>query len=189
MSRSVAIERVRIARTLAETLLMEALPQRWDHTVGVAERATRITHAVGPGECEILLITAWLHDIGHSPQLRRTGLPALDGATYLDEHGWPARVAALIAHHSGADFIASQHGLQDALNRYPHEQSPLADALTYADQTTGPGGERLDIVDRMADTLNRHGPDSAHARAQSERGPYLLSVAARVEQRLTGDSS
>jgi hypothetical protein len=94
-------------------------------------------------------------------------------------------VAALVAHHSGADFTARAQGLHGVLRGYPHERSAVCDALTYADQTTGPTGERLPIQLRMAEMLARHGPDSAQAQVHHVRGPYLLAVAGRVERRLT----
>lgn len=52
--------------------------------------------------------------------------------------------------------------------------------MTVADQTTGPRGELMAIEDRLADQLRRHGPDSAHAQAYSQRGPYVRSCASRI---------
>jgi hypothetical protein len=49
----------------------------------------------------------------------------------------------------------------------------LADALTYADQTTGPNGEPMTIEARISDMLRRHGPNSPNAKVHPERGPYL----------------
>jgi hypothetical protein len=60
----------------------------------------------------------------------------------------------------------------------------VLDALTYADQTTGPVGEPMTIQQRLTDMLRRHGPDSPNARVHPDRGPYLLSVAQRVEDQL-----
>jgi hypothetical protein len=39
----------------------------------------------------------------------------------------------------------------------------VAEALTYADQTTGPDGHQMDVADRLAEMLRRHGPDSPNA--------------------------
>jgi hypothetical protein len=93
-------------------------------------------------------------------------------------------VAALVAHHSGACFVARARGLEGALRAYHREESPVADALTYADQTVGPGGTPMEVRRRMADMLRRHGPASANAAVQHVRGPHLLAVADRVEHRL-----
>ena len=177
--------RVDDARSLAEHLF-EELPERWQHTVGVAERAGELTGTIGTDDPEILLAAAWLHDIGYARPLVDTGFHPLDGARYLERSGWPMRVVALVAHHSGADYLAVVHDLSGALNRYPCEYSPLADALTYADQTVGPYGRRMTVQERMREMIERHGPGSAQGRVHHLRGPYLLDVAGRVRRRLEG---
>lgn len=176
--------RVSVARALAQAQLVDS-DDRWRHTVGVARRAEYLASTVPVDDHEILLIAAWLHDIGYSPTARETGFHPLDGALYLARLGWPKRVCALVARHSGALFVAGAMGLHDAVAVFPGEQSPAADALTYADQTVGPHGDNVSIQRRVADALQRHGPDSAQARVQHARGPYLMAIAHRVEARLT----
>jgi putative nucleotidyltransferase with HDIG domain len=175
--------RVNVARSLAAMLLAE-LPERWSHTVAVARRAHELAATVEAEQRDVLLVAAWLHDIGYGPEVVCTGFHPLDGASYLDRHGWPPRVAGLVAHHSGAHLVAPEHGLVAALNRYPREESPVSDALAYADQTVGPAGLRLPIRARMSEMLRRHGPGSAQAKAHHLRGPFLLAAAERVERRL-----
>ena len=80
--------------------------------------------------------------------------------------------------------MAAARGLAADLARYPREESPLADALTYADQTVGPYGRPVGVRQRMSEMLARHGADSPHARVHRRRGPYLLAVARRVQRRL-----
>jgi putative nucleotidyltransferase with HDIG domain len=179
-----ASARVNVARTLAEGLVGE-LGDRWAHTIGVAQRAEELSVTVASTEREVLVVAAWLHDIGYSPGLRASGFHPLDGAAYLHQHGWPDRVCALVAHHSGARFIARVLGLHHALDRYPHEQSPVSDALTYADQTTGPQGQPVSMDERIAEMLTRRGDNSPHAKVQHLREPYLRAVAERVQRRLS----
>jgi hypothetical protein len=50
-----------------------------------------------------------------------------------------------------------------AFPAHRHACGPVADALTYADQTTGPDGHQMDVADRLAEMLRRHGPDSPNA--------------------------
>ncbi|MEN3304455.1 MAG: hypothetical protein V7603_657 [Micromonosporaceae bacterium] len=183
MGTVVAGGRVTVARTLAE-MLLDGLDDRWRHTVAVARRAEELAATVNPADHDVLLVSAWLHDIGYSPIAHETGFHPLDGAAYLLRQGWPARVAGLVAHHSGAGFVAQAQGLLDALHGHPDEKSAVSDALTYADQSVGPAGQRLPIRLRMAEMLARHGPDSVQARVHHLRGPYLLAVADRVERRL-----
>jgi len=174
--------RVDQAEQVARAVLAE-LPERWQHTAGVAGRAAELAGALGENP-EVLVAAAWLHDIGYGEAARDTGFHPLDGARYLDRHGWPARISALVAHHSGACYVAEVRDLRDALRAYPREESPLADALTYADQTVGPAGRPMPVRQRISDMLRRHGPHSPNAVAHRLRGPYLLALAHRVEHRL-----
>jgi putative nucleotidyltransferase with HDIG domain len=174
---------VRDSRDLAHALL-GTRSERWNHTVGVADRAEQLAGTVGSGDADILVATAWLHDIGYAHAVADTGFHPLDGARYLRREGWPVRLCGLVAYHSGAWFVAAVRGLSTELARFPLEESPLADAVTYADQTVGPGGRRMTVDERIADMLARHGPDSPNARAHHLRGPHLAAVAARVRRRL-----
>ncbi|HKT04257.1 MAG TPA: HD domain-containing protein [Rugosimonospora sp.] len=171
------------ARDLAFALL-GARQERWEHTAGVARRAESLAVTVGHDDTGLLLAAAWLHDIGYADPLLDTGFHPLDGARYLRAEGWPARLCGLVAYHSGARFVAAVLGLSPALSGFPMEESPLSDALTYADQTVGPAGQPMSMGERIADTLARHGADSPNARAHHLRAPYLTAVAARVRRRL-----
>ncbi len=132
--------------------------ERWRHCRGVAERAGGLAVAVPPQDRELLVAAAWVHDIGYADE--DTGFHPIDGARYLQANGWDRRLAALVAHHSGARFVAHVRGLDTQTRVFEFEQSPIADALTYADQTVGPGGASMDLDERTADVLQRHGPDS-----------------------------
>jgi putative nucleotidyltransferase with HDIG domain len=177
--------RVADARELARALLGEG-SDRWWHTSGVAARAAELATTVPEADRDTLVAAAWLHDIGYAELARDTGFHPLDGARYLDRRHWPGRVNALVAHHSGAWFVAHLCGLAGALAAYRDERSAVTDALAYADQTVGPRGQRLTLRERMADMLCRHGPDSPNALVHHVRQPYLVAVADRVERRLAG---
>jgi putative nucleotidyltransferase with HDIG domain len=171
------------ARHLARSVLAD-LPERWRHTMGVAYRATELAGALDdPADGDVLIAAAWLHDIGYAPALRETGFHPLDGARYLNRHGWPARLCGLVAHHSEAGCVAAVHGLADQLAAFGREHSPVADALTYADQTVGPHGRRMTVDERLADMLRRHGPGSANAVVHQQRAPLIRAAVARVHVR------
>ncbi|MFG1920923.1 HD domain-containing protein [Cryptosporangium sp. NPDC048952] len=172
-----------LAEELARTLL-PAPVERWFHSAGVAARAQQLAHTVPPDERGLLVAAAWVHDIGYADEVRDTGFHPLDGARYLDELGLPKRLTSLVAHHSGARFVADERGLGLAMADFPVEVSPLSDALTYADQTVGPHGRPYSVDQRMAEMLGRHGPGSPQARAHQKRAPYLLGVAKRMESAL-----
>ncbi|MFB9318776.1 HD domain-containing protein [Cryptosporangium minutisporangium] len=179
---------VAAARELAGELLGFD-SERWRHTAGVAERAAELAPAVPADDLELLVAGAWLHDIGYASTLRVTGFHPLDGADGLRDRGWEPRLCALVAHHSGARFVAEDRGLGEELHRYAEERSALADALTYADQTVGPDGRRMAFEDRIVDMLRRHGPNSPNARVHPRRGPYLAAIAGRVRTRLAVDGA
>jgi hypothetical protein len=96
---------------------------------------------------------------------------------------------ALVAHHSGAVFAAEARGLDTHLAAYPREVSTLADALTYADQTTDPAGQPVGFDQRLTEAPRRHGAGSAQAAAHTHREPYLRGVAQRIEQRFTAKAA
>jgi hypothetical protein len=174
------------AQRLAEDLLAD-VGSRFQHTRGVGARATTALPAVAEPDRPFLLAAAWLHDIGYAKALQRTGFHPVDGAHYLQEHGWPRVVVGLVAHHSGARFVAAVRGLAALLDpfseaRYVH--GPLADALTFADQTTATNGAPIDVEDRMADMLRRHGPDSPNARCHHVRAPALRAAVQTTQLRI-----
>ncbi|WP_229795539.1 HD domain-containing protein [Saccharothrix coeruleofusca] len=173
------------ARALTEELLA-GLPDRARHCAGVAARAAELAPAVPRRDRELLIAAAWLHDIGYAEAVVDTGFHPLDGARYLRRHGWPPRLCALVANHSGARLVARVVGVADGLAEFPQEVSPVADALTYADQTVDSRGRRVAIGQRLADMLRRHGPDSPNARVHDRREPLLLAAADRVERLLPG---
>jgi hypothetical protein len=164
--------------------LLSPLPERLRHTVGVAERAGRLAATVEAGDRPVLVAAAWLHDIGYAPAVRMSLFHPLDGPSYLAGRGWQLRVCSLVAHHSGAVFVARVRGLQERLSVFTIEESAVMDALTYADQTVGPDGRPMTSESRMSDMLSRHGLDSPSGRAHEQRAPYLRAVAARAQARL-----
>jgi len=174
----------RDAREAAKRLLRKENPDRWLHTQGVANRAAELAATVHKPDRVVLIAAAWLHDIGYSPPIRDTGFHPLDGGLYLRAEGWDERIAALVAHHSGARFVPASRGLGPLMAEFEFEDNEVSDALTYADQTVGPYGKRMKVQDRIADAVKRHGPDSPNAQARIDRQPYLLAVADRVEKRL-----
>jgi hypothetical protein len=141
--------------------------------------------ALADPDADLVVAAAWLHDVGYAPRLRRSGFHPLDGAAYLWVSGWPADLCALVARHSGAEFVAEVQGLSAQLADFAVPDPALLDVLTYADQTIGPGGVAMQVEDRIADMLRRHGQDSPNARAPPRRGPHLLAVAQRIRARLS----
>lgn len=174
------------ASRLAEQLLGSS-SARWRHTRAVAHRAAGAVPVVSAADGPVLVAAAWLHDIGYAESLRRSSFHPVDAAWYLQEHHWSPRVVGLVAHHSGARFVAEVRGLGQLLEPFDDPFSvdgPVAEALTYADQTTGPDGQEMDVEKRMADMLRRHGPDSANALCHERRGPVLRAAVRATQERM-----
>ena len=159
-------------------------PERMRHSSWVAARAVALAGAVEDGDVTLLIAAAWLHDIGYSQALRQTGFHPLDGALFLKSRDWDPRLCGLVAHHSGSRFIATATGLDSVMDEFSHVEDAVSDALTIADQTVGPNGQLLTLDERMRDMLERHGPDSPHARAHPQREAYLRAAQQRVTARL-----
>jgi hypothetical protein len=171
------------AAALAEAWLLP-LADRWQHTRKVAVRAEEIAAAVSARERDVLVVGAWWHDLGYAPKLATTGFHPLDGARYLAKEGYPERLCALVAHHSGAMFEAEERGLADELAAWAREESAVADALWMADMTTGPRGEAVSYPERLAEILARYGADSIVGRAMTRARPAIEAAIERTERRL-----
>lgn len=56
-----------VARDLAAGLLdTPQMDRRWAHVQGVGQRAAQLTVTVEPGDRDLLVAAAWLHDIGYA---------------------------------------------------------------------------------------------------------------------------
>ncbi|WP_328330531.1 HD domain-containing protein [Kribbella sp. NBC_00382] len=170
-----------VHRELAEEYPAEQLPIRWAHERGVAQQAAALGARLG-GDGEVLVAAAWLHDIGYSPELVDTRFHPLDGARFLRRKGIDERVVRLVAHHTAAMLEAGERGLAGVLiGEFELEESPTADLLWYCDLTTGPRGQRLTVVERLAEIKARYGPEHPVTRFIMRAEPELLAVAERVE--------
>ncbi|MFI5862905.1 HD domain-containing protein [Streptomyces sp. NPDC051546] len=180
------------AYSLSESLLSDPLPRRWVHSLGVAERA----RSLGPilsADAELLEAAAVLHDIGYSPSLATTGFHPLDGARFLrDQEGADERVVRLVAHHSCALLEAEERGLRNELeSEFELERPDLVDALLFCDMTTTPDGLHTTPARRLAEIVERYGPDTIVGRFIQRAAPEIHAAAERVESRMakvaTGD--
>lgn len=173
------------ARDIARALLAEALPRRWRHVQAVAAKALASVWSLPEHDRAAVAAAAWLHDVGYAPTVADTGLHALDGARWLRGRGVEPLVYGLVAYHSCAIYEAEERGLADALREeFPQEQSLAADLLWYCDMTTGPDGEDLEVLARLAEVRRRYGPDDLVTRFWRRAEPVIVDVVRRVERRL-----
>lgn len=171
------------ARDLAERFLAP-MAQRWKHVQAAAERAAELAAGLPSDQRDTVVAAAWLHDIGHAPELERTGFAPIDGALHLREQGWPSTVVDLVAHHSGARFEAYARGVADEHAEFGFEDTPLGDLLAAADLTSGPGGERYTFDDLLAEIRERHPEPSEVPVAWQVAEPLMREALTRAENNL-----
>jgi len=176
------------ARRLAVGALQRT-GSRLRHVRLVAQRAEQVCATLGPSDRELLVAAAWLHDIGYASAAAVTGLHSLDGARYLASQGWPGRLCALVANHTGARYEAEERRLADDLAQFPDEGTAVSDALTYADLTTGPDGQPVTVEQRIAEILCRYPPESPVHRGIRRASPELVTTCERAASRLAAASA
>jgi hypothetical protein len=155
------------------------LPRRLSHVQGVARRAASAGDIAD--DAELLVAAGWLHDVGYAPGLVRTGFHPVDGAAFLREAGASERLCALVANHSCACVEARNRGL---VIEWPDEDSPLRDALWWADMTTTASGEDATLSERLSDVYHRYGDGDVVTRSLREAEPALRDAVERTESRM-----
>lgn len=160
-----------------------ALPSRLAHVRAVGGLARSVSHLAPEVERPVLVAAAYLHDIGYAPGIASTGFHPLDGARWLLDHG-EMRLANLVAHHTGALHEARNRGLDEDLAVFPREQSLVADLLTWCDLSRGPDGTPVAPLDRIAEVVERYGPDHVVSRSITSARPELLRTCGRVSELL-----
>ena len=174
------------AHAVTETLLAQAWPGRWRHVRGVARWAAQVEQRLD-GVDGALVAAAWLHDGGYAPRLVITGFHPLDGARFVRDEGFGARVAGLVAHHSFARVEADLRGVADVLDmEFTKEASLTADVLCYCDMTTSPDGERVDVAERLVEIRARYGPDDVVTQFVDRAESEIVATVRRVEGLLHG---
>lgn len=70
------------------------------------------------------------------------------------------------------------------LQPYELEVGPLADALVWADMTTGPTGQAVTVEERLTEILRRYAEESPIHRAIEEAAGDITAAVSRVNTRL-----
>jgi putative nucleotidyltransferase with HDIG domain len=171
------------AVAFAESVLAERLPRRWAHSLGVLREAERLAPILGD-DAELLAAAAILHDVGYAPEAVDTGQHMIDGARFLRTNGVDERICYIVAHHTSSPWEAAELGLSGALDEFPATNPLLVDAITYCDLCADPDGNRIDPSARLAEVLERYGPEHVVYHAVSAARPHLLDSVDRVSTKL-----
>lgn len=137
---------------------------RLQHSVAVGRHATRLAPTLtDPADRAAVITAALLHDIGYSPLIATTGWHPLDGARWLNQHGWSPTICHLVLWHTPSWHEGRLRGLYDtATGEFgpPDPTNLLAAIVSAADLTTGPAGHPTTINRRLVDIRHRYPPDS-----------------------------
>ena len=170
--RSVVLDRCRERPLLLPHVAVEAL-RAWDY-------ATRLR--LSDDERALCEVCALAHDLGKVDALRTIGTDfhPLDGAAFALACGEP-RLAALIAHHSGARYEAALRGLTIP---YPYEDGIVNQIVAVVDASTLQSGLVVPIVERLRDIADRHSPESPPVRAMHAFWPELVAAVQAIDPSL-----
>jgi hypothetical protein len=91
---------------------------------------------------------------------------------------------ALVAHHSCAYREAELRGLSAELAEWVDEETPLRDALWWADMTTSPDGEPVSFNERLKEIQDRYGQQDVVTFFIRQAEPELRAAVQRTEARL-----
>ncbi len=126
---------------------------------------------------------ALAHDIGKVDSLSGmtyTSFHPLDGAAFALDRGEP-RLAALIAHYSGARYEAALRGLSIP---YPYEDGIINQIVAVVDASTPQSGVVVPIAERLRDIADRHGSESPPVRAMRAFWPELIAAVQAIDPSL-----
>lgn len=176
-----------VAAAVADRLLRD-VGTRLAHSAGVAAQVQRVGGLLDGSWRLAVIEAAWLHDAGYNERLALTGFHPLDGARWLRDHCWPGKTCRLVAWHSAAATEGALRGLDHELAGEFEPPPWLAGAaLTWADLTSSPSGERWAVGRRLADILRRHPTDSVAHRATVAALPALWGAAREIEALLASE--
>jgi HD domain len=176
------------AVALTRAKVATAVPRRWSHIAGVVELAREIADVAGgrdTADGALLIAAAAAHDIGHAPDLARTGFAALDGVEYLRTVNAPQPLLNLVANYFASGIEGELRGYTAQYAVLPDEVTPVRDALWYADLRVGPDGDRVEIDHRFAELWKRYERDDIAMRWWALAETPLRDAVARTQRRIS----
>lgn len=143
------------------TTLLTGVGTRLPHSLAVGQRAAQIVQHWPDLDPDLVTAAGYLHDIGYSPTLHRTGWHPLDGAIWLADHDYPTELCSLVLWHSAAWHEGRLRGLYDqAVDQGGPARHTAADAvIAAADLQTSPTGHPMTIDERITEIRTRYAPD------------------------------
>ncbi len=79
---------------------------------------------------------------------------------------------------------AQLRGFGDYLVEFSYEGSPLDEALTYCDLTTGPSGAPVTLDERVQEIQSRYGPNHVVTKSITAGWPEFRRAVSNTERRM-----
>lgn len=171
------------AQAMARRFLTE-VGTRYLHSACVTSHVAAAARVLlPPDEMEIVVASAWLHDIGYNPELADTGFHPLDGARWLRRNRVNESVCRLVAWHTSAFAEARERGMADQLvGEFPTPDPTPLNVLTWADLTSSAAGQPCTVEERVAEIMARYPSDSPVYRTITADRAELTRIGAEVGQ-------
>jgi hypothetical protein len=169
--------------------LLQGIGTRLAHSAAVVAQIQTVLPFLELGWRSAVSDAAWLHDIGHSPEIAATGFHPLDGARWLSDNGWPTDTCRVVAWHTEPWEEGRLRGLEEQLAELDRPPPLVAAALAWADLTSSPSGERWTVERRLADILERYPPDTIVHIDTRAALPALWTAVAQVDALLKNGAS
>lgn len=147
------------------------------HSRAVGDKAARFVGNVEAALRSDVVAAATLHDIGYGHP--DSGFHPLDGARYLAALGFSPVVCHLVVHHSASAYEARERGIDLAVYRQFNVDRELGAAhavIWWADMTTGPQGQDVEVEQRLDEICDRYGPGDVVTRFITRARPVLLEA-------------
>lgn len=162
---------------------------RYKHILGVVEemRSYIQKRKIGEETKENLLTLAYLHDIGYSNKVIKTGFYPLDGALFCEEIGCVKEVVDAVMFQSGA-FKNVKRNFPDLLEQYHNRNyyrsvtsNKYIELITYCELHRSFLGQKISIEEKIEEADREYGKHHYIASELRNNKPSLMKLINRVE--------
>lgn len=162
----------------------------YDHILGVVEEMKHLLEELRltKKENKELIQAAYLHDLGNSDGLVKTGFYPLDGALFAEEMGFSKEIVSGIMFHSGAyeDVARNFPDLMGPYLNYRKRLTPMdifyIDLITYCDLQRSLNGKHVSLHQRIDEIIENYGIDHNKSLTVLSNKGMFEAVIDRVEK-------
>lgn len=162
---------------------------RYKHIVGVVDEMNQLLEHFDLEEHikEELIQLAYIHDIGHSEKLVKTGFHPLDGGLFCKKEKYSKDIIAAVMFHSGAyeDVRRNFPDLEYAYLEYKYYLTKKAklyiELITYCDLHRSLTGKSITFREKLQEVFAIYGEDHNRSLTLKSKKTAFLQLINRVE--------